>query len=44
VLRLPAGARAVRLVWVNGRAAEMHGVDLCAIASLTLTDSVLQPR
>lgn len=43
-LRLPAGAKAVRLVWANGRAAEMHGVDLCAISSLTLTDTVLQPR
>lgn len=43
-VRLPAAARAVRLVWVNGRAAEMHGVDLCAISGLTLTDRVLQPQ
>ena len=41
-IRLPAGARAVRLVWANGRAAELHGVDLCAIPGLTLTDRGLQ--
>lgn len=43
-LRLPARAQAVRLVWANGRAAELHGVDLCGVASLTLTDQVLRPE
>ena len=41
-IRLPAGAQAVRLVWVNGRAAELAGVDLCAISTLTLTDAALR--
>lgn len=40
-IRLPAGAQAVRLVWANGRAAEMHGVDLCGLATFTLTDQAL---
>ncbi len=43
-IRLPAAARAVRLVWVNGRAAEMHNGDLCAISGLTLSDRGLQPQ
>lgn len=43
-LRLSAGAQAVRLVWTNGRAAELHGADLCGVAALTLTDSGLLPR
>ncbi len=43
-LRLPAGAKAVRLVWVNGRAAEIADLDVCAISSLTLTDTTLRPE
>jgi hypothetical protein len=41
-IRLPAGAQAVRLVWVNGRAAELGGIDPCAISGLTLTDTTLR--
>lgn len=41
-VRLPAGARAVRLVWANGRAAELLDADLCTVAGLTLTDQVLR--
>ena len=41
-LRLPAGTRAVRLVWVNGRAAELGDIDACAIGTLTLTDAALR--
>lgn len=42
-LRLPAaGPYAVRVVWVDGRAAELGGVDGCATARITLSDAALR--
>lgn len=41
-LRLPGGTRALRMVWVNGRAAELGGIDGCAIGLVTLTDATLR--
>lgn len=41
-LRLPGGTRALRMVWVNGRAAELGGIDGCAIGLVTLTDTALR--
>lgn len=41
-LRLPGGTRALRMVWVNGRAAELGAIEGCAFASVTLTDTALR--
>jgi len=41
-LRLPGDTRALRMVWVDGRAAELGGIDGCAIGLITLTDQALR--
>ncbi len=43
-LRLPPGPApsALRAVWVNGRAAELGGMDGCAAARITLTDGAVR--
>lgn len=36
------GSHAVRVVWANGRAAELQGVEACRMARITVRDAELQ--